>query len=396
MNRTSMSSASSRVSIVIPTFNKVELTMQCLMNLRETAPEAEVIVVDNGSTDATQALLAADSRITAILNEENRFFGPACNQGVEAASRELVLFLNNDTLPKPGWLEAMVACLDADPAVGAVGSRLLYPDGRIQHAGIGFQEPGVPVHVMRFAGGNDPNVVVDRDCVAVTGACLLMTRTFFKMIGGFDEHYVMYVEDVDLCLRVWNEGKHVRYCGASAVEHLESASTTDLERRDALVREGWQKMHARWGGAWPAAVQDLPGFPVSLGGVPDDTRLPGARSLVVGAFGEEVCKHPELLSAYFGSISDSDDVTLAVLVADEGEADAVEAALATAGVDTETCADLLVVPSQRRDRRLATAIDAVFTEHRPMGPLAALPRFSPARLPALVALARRNAVAQAA
>src|SRR4051812_19337694 len=187
-------SSSSRVSIVIPTFNKVELTMQCLMNLRETAPEAEVIVVDNGSTDATQALIANDSHVTAILNEENRFFGPACNQGAEEATRELVLFLNNDTLPKPGWLEAMVACLDADSAVGAVGSRLLYPDGRIQHAGIVFQEPGVPVHVMRFADGNDPAVVVDRDCAAVTGACLLMNKRFFTQIGGFDEEYVMYVE----------------------------------------------------------------------------------------------------------------------------------------------------------------------------------------------------------
>ena len=113
----------------------------------------------------------------------------------------------------------------------------------------------MPVHVMRFAGGNDPTVVVDRDCVAVTGACLLMNRTFFKMIGGFDEDYVMYVEDVDLCLRVWNEGKRVRYCGSSVVEHLESASTVDLERRDALVRERWQTMHARWGGSWPGAVR---------------------------------------------------------------------------------------------------------------------------------------------
>ena len=94
-----MSSAGSRVSIVIPTFNQAELTLQCLRALRETAPDAEVVVVDNASSDATPALLASDPGVTEILNSVNRFFGPACNQGARAASRELVVFLNNDSIP---------------------------------------------------------------------------------------------------------------------------------------------------------------------------------------------------------------------------------------------------------------------------------------------------------
>src|SRR5271154_3940470 len=100
ITRAAMSSPSSRVSIVIPTFNRAELTLQCLDGLSETAPDAEVIVVDNGSTDATPTLLRGDSRVTPILNSANRFFGPASNQGARASTRELVVFLNNDTIPK--------------------------------------------------------------------------------------------------------------------------------------------------------------------------------------------------------------------------------------------------------------------------------------------------------
>jgi len=392
-----MSSPGSRVSIVVPTFNRADLTLRCLAALRETATDAEVIVVDNGSTDATPTLLKSDPGVVPILNSINHFFGPACNQGARAATRELVVFLNNDTITKPGWLEALVGCLDADPGVGAVGARLLFPDGRVQHAGVGFREPGVPFHAHRFADGNDPQVLVDRDCVAVTGACLLMERELFLALGGFDESYVMYVEDVDLCLRVWKAGLRVRYCAESVVEHLESASTTDLARRDALVREGWGKMHARFGGDWPAAVLALPGWPASLGGVPRDTRFPGARGFVVAAFADELSARPDLLAAYGRAIGEGDDATLAV-VADPGAdvAQDLEDALAVAGLDPDTCADLLVVPSDAHDRRLASAVDAVLTELPLEGPLAALPRFGRRDLTALASLARRGLLAQAA
>src|SRR5581483_5300537 len=252
--------ARSRASIVIPTFNRADLTRRCLAALRETAPEAEVIVVDNASTDETPELPTAEheaGRIRAILNDVNRFYGPASNQGARAATRELVVFLNNDTIPRPGWLEALVGCLDRDPAVGAVGARLLYPDGRIQHAGIGFEPRGIPFHPGRLDAGEDPALGVDRDHPAVTGACLLMPRELFFSVGGFDEDYVMYVEDVDLCLR------------------------------DEFVRAGWARMHARWHGLWPDAVRALPGWPTLLGGVAPDVRLPGTRRFAVAAFADE-------------------------------------------------------------------------------------------------------------
>lgn len=394
-------SARSRVSIVIPTFNRVDLTAQCLDVLHQTAPEAEVIVVDNGSSDDTPELLATEQRagrILAILNDENRFFGPACNQGACLGERELVLILNNDTIPAAGWLEAMVDCLDRDPAVGAVGARLLYPDGRVQHAGIDFQEPGVPFHVHRFAAGDDPLVLVDRDHPAVTGACLLVPRDLFFEVGAFDEDYVMYVEDVDLCLRIWAAGRRVRYCAGSVVEHLESASTTDLARRDELVRSGWERMHERWGCAWPQAVRALPGWPVVLGGTAGPaTGLADARGFVVAAFANELAASPAMFAAFGQTFAADDDVTLVVLAKPGADlAGPLERALAEAGLDSEDCPDLILVTADLGEPRLAAVLDAVYTELPVDGPLAALPRAGSSGLVPLAALARRGGLRSAA
>ena len=133
--------ATPTVSIVIPVFNKRELTEACLASLRRhtSAPETEVIVVDNGSTDGTGEWLReleAKGELRALLHLENLGFARACNAGAAAARGELLLFLNNDTEVTDGWLEPLTRTLADDPYVGAVGSRLLFPDGTIQHAGV--------------------------------------------------------------------------------------------------------------------------------------------------------------------------------------------------------------------------------------------------------------------
>ena len=245
-------------SIIVPVFNRLEYTKQCLKTLAENTPNDlyEVIVVDNGSSDGTKDFLKClEGNVKTLSNEENAGFAKACNQGAALADGKYLVFLNNDTEPKPGWLGEMVKTTEEDSCIGIVGSRLLYPDGTVQHAGIYFEEHGIPYHAFRGFPKDHPMVLEVRDCPAVTGACLLIARKLFERLGGFDEGYQMYVEDVDLCLRVWEAGFRVAYCGASVVIHYESASVTDIAQRDRQVREGWSRLLERWANRWPVGLQ---------------------------------------------------------------------------------------------------------------------------------------------
>ncbi|MCC7260914.1 MAG: glycosyltransferase, partial [Candidatus Latescibacteria bacterium] len=241
-----------RVSIVIPLFNKAELTEQCLMAIARntgTDPDYEVLAVDNGSTDWTSYLLHAfEGDIRVVRNDQNQGFARACNQGVEAAAGEYVILLNNDTVPQPGWLEALVRLADSDPRIGVVGARLLYPGtGKIQHAGLEMVA-GMPEHVYRGAAGDDPRVLVQRDLDMVTGACMLVRRELFVARGGLDTAYVNGVEDVDLCLRIRQAGYRVVYCPDCVVEHHEGASEGRFDR----VRENLHRFQQQWGHCFDA------------------------------------------------------------------------------------------------------------------------------------------------
>ena len=269
------------VSIIIPVFNQLALTRQCLKATRDTVDprSIEILVLDNASADETWTFLQEEElkgQLTAIRNPENLGFAKACNLAAREARGEFLLFLNNDTIPKPGWLGAMQDLICQDSTVGVVGSRLLYPDGTIQHAGISLDDHGLPYHVCRRMAGEAPEALVQRDFPAVTGACLLMRRSVFEKLRGFDESYSMYVEDVDLCLRVWEVGYRVVYCPRSVVTHFESASIIDTERRDIQVRDGWSRLLARWSGRWPEVLKPL--LPAVLAkphpASPTSTRLP--------------------------------------------------------------------------------------------------------------------------
>jgi GT2 family glycosyltransferase len=233
-------------SIVIPVFNKASLTRQCLDILGgETHPgiEVEVIVVDDGSTDQTaEALAGYGSRIQVIRHEANAGFAQSCNDGARQARGEYIVFLNNDTIPHAGWLDALIAYADQHPEAAVVGSKLLYPNGMVQHAGVVICEDRYPGHLYAGFPGDHPAVNKSRRFQIVTAACALFRAAVFREAGGFDTAYHNGVEDVDLCLRLGQKGYQVHYCHESVLTHLESASrqlSSDERANNHLYMERW-------------------------------------------------------------------------------------------------------------------------------------------------------------
>lgn len=212
-------------SIIIPVCNRVDLTTQCLLHLAEVTKGChyQVIVVDNASTDGTQKFLASlGGDIQVIRNTENLGFAKACNQGARAAKGKHLIFLNNDTIPHPGWLSALLDEVDLHSDVSIVGSKLLYPNNTIQHAGVVFSKNCLtPYHIFNGAPCDLPAANVRREFQAVTAACLLVRRQDFETVGGFDEGFRNGFEDVDLCLKIREGGRKVVYQPKSVLYHLE-------------------------------------------------------------------------------------------------------------------------------------------------------------------------------
>jgi GT2 family glycosyltransferase len=243
-------------SIVIPLWNNVAYTHACLVRLAAVSPAGtfEVVLVDNGSTDGTAELLAALSGdVRIVRNERNLGFSRACNQGAEVATGRHLVFLNNDTEPHPGWLEPLVEVLDSEPDVGVVGSKLLFPNGLVQHAGVWMVGDGSGqylhgYHRLYLAVPDDPAVEQRCDVQVVTGAALAIRTDLFRELGGFDEGYWNGNEDVDLCLKVREAGLRVVYEPRSCLTHHESVSGPERFSRtsDNVVRlsERWSSRTA--------------------------------------------------------------------------------------------------------------------------------------------------------
>jgi GT2 family glycosyltransferase len=203
-----------------------------------------VIVVDDGSRDGTADVLAAyRDRIRVIRHERNQGFAITCNDGAHVAIGDFLVFLNNDTIPMPGWLDRLVEYAQQHPQAAVIGSKLLYPDGTIQHAGIVIDQDRQPRHLYVGIPGDHPAVNKSRRMQMVTGGCVLIRAEVFRQVHGFDPAFTNGFEDVDLCLRIGDLGHEVHYCHESELYHLESVSERPVDHdvtNRALFRARWK------------------------------------------------------------------------------------------------------------------------------------------------------------
>ncbi|MCJ2142668.1 glycosyltransferase [Methylobacterium sp. E-066] len=224
-----------KASIVIPSRDRLDLIERvCRGVLHETAyPDLELIIVDNGSTDpavlAHYENLRLDPRVRILIDPQPFNFAAMVNAGVAAATGAVVVLLNNDVaVLEPSWLDAMVRQASR-PEVGAVGAKLLYADGSLQHAGVVVGLGGRAGHILRRRPGDTPGHLgrlhVAHEVSAVTAACLAVAREKYLAVGGFDaEAFPVDFNDVDFCLRLGAAGWKTVWTPAATLAHLESVS----------------------------------------------------------------------------------------------------------------------------------------------------------------------------
>ncbi len=269
-----------RATIIIPTKDRLDLLGRCVASLKTTDgfDRTEVVIVDNGSTrEETRSFLSslvADPRFRVVTDDGPFNFSRLCNAGAARARAPVLVFLNNDTeVVDPAWLDRMLDWTGR-PDVGAVGAKLLYPGGRVQHAGVVLGIDGLAGHFERGVGRDDPGffgrLTVPHAVSSVTAACLAVETRKFEAVGGFDEaNLPVDLNDVDLCLRLGARGWTAVLQPAAVLLHHESASRGVSLNPDVVYRGEQAVFRARW---W-AKIRDDPHFHAALSLDSLDARL---------------------------------------------------------------------------------------------------------------------------
>jgi O-antigen biosynthesis protein len=260
-----------RVSVVVPTRDRVDLLRACVESLdsHETGADFEIIVLDNGSVGGEMLSYLdtlAKSPNRRVFRQPGPFnFSRLGNFGARQAQAPFLLFLNDDVEAlSQDWLGQMLEYA-AHPDVGAVGAKLLYPDGRLQHGGVVLGLDGFAGHVQRLVGADDPGylgeLVWPREVAAVTGACLAVEARKFFEVGGFDEERLpIEYNDIDLCLRLAERGYKSVFEPRARLMHRESATRGPNPRLDSR----YESEHAYFRERWAAQLRDDPYFHPAL------------------------------------------------------------------------------------------------------------------------------------
>ncbi len=244
------------VSAIIPFRDGAAFLRTCVDSVSATAGDVdlELVLVDNGSVEPETRTLVErlTGRLDVVVVRDDRPFNWAAlnNHAVDAARGDVLLFLNNDIEARHvGWLDVLAAQA-LRPEVGAVGARLLYPTGRVQHAGLVIGLGGAAGHVLVGLDGDAPGylgmAVLTRDCSAVTGACLATRRAVFDDLGRFDVSLGLDLNDIDFCLRARRQGLRVVYEPLAELVHYESPSRGTSGSVDDIARfiDRWEGLVA--------------------------------------------------------------------------------------------------------------------------------------------------------
>jgi len=241
------------VSIIVCAFNKWEYTLKCLSaickSLTQNIASVEVILVDDASTDRSHEVFSTIRGLKYVSNITNRGFLQSANVGTTYASGEFILFLNNDTEPIGNWVDPLVRRARSSERIGAVGSKLIYPDGSLQEAGGIIFHDASGWNYGKHADSKHPSYNYARKVDYCSGASLLVRRKNWVELGGFDERYIpAYYEDTDFCFQLQNRELEVWFEPFSLVLHYEGISHgTDLsEGLKSYQLANKEKFYQKW------------------------------------------------------------------------------------------------------------------------------------------------------
>lgn len=240
-----------KVSIIIPVYNQMNYTYKCLQSIRKYTPNIsyEIIIADDVSSDETARMTEYVDNVIISRNETNLGFLRNCNNAARKARGEYLFFLNNDTQVTEGWLEPLITLIESDESIGMVGSKLVYPDGRLQEAGGIIWNDASGWNYGRLDNPSKPEYNYVREVDYISGAAIMISKSLWNKIGGFDERYVpAYCEDSDLAFQVRQQGYKVLYQPKSVVIHFEGISNgTDTSTGiKAYQVENGKKFYEKW------------------------------------------------------------------------------------------------------------------------------------------------------